>query len=185
MMADEGAQQLVVEPVGCGDNLLELKLGRDVEIVAHVARLEIKIDQRDPGAFGRLVFHEMDGGFDGEGRIADASRARRERNHDRRIGRASSLAGRADASDNVENFLRQSGLGDPVGVAGLNEPLVVARGNVAANHDEEQVSRIAPDDVDQIVDVRASRGAATRMTIERSAPLIDFRIDVFDVAKRA
>ena len=37
MMADEGAQQVVVETVRGGDNLFKLKLGRDVEIVAHVA----------------------------------------------------------------------------------------------------------------------------------------------------
>ena len=55
MMADEGAQQLVVETLRGGDNLLELKLGRDVEIVAHMARLEIKIDKRDLGASCRLV----------------------------------------------------------------------------------------------------------------------------------
>ena len=42
---------MVVEPIRGGDNLLELKLGRDVEVVAHMARLEIKIDERDPGAF--------------------------------------------------------------------------------------------------------------------------------------
>ena len=51
VMADEGAQQMVVETIRGGDNLLELKLGRDVEVVAHVARLEIKIDECDPGAF--------------------------------------------------------------------------------------------------------------------------------------
>ena len=175
---------MIVEPVGSGDNLLELKLGRDVEIVAHVARLEIKIDERDPGAFGRLVLDQMDGGFDRERRIADASRARRERNHDRRFTRDIVSGWRADASDNVENFVRQSGLGDPVGVAGLNEPFVVAGGNVAADDDEEQVSRIAPDDVDQIVDVGALRGAATRMTIDRSAPLTDLRVDVLDCSER-
>ena len=48
---------------------------------------------------------------------------------------------RADPSDNVENFVRQSDLGDPIGVSGLNEPFIVARGNVAADNDEEQVSR--------------------------------------------
>ena len=37
MMADEGAQQLVVETLRGGDNLLKLKLGRDVEVVAHMA----------------------------------------------------------------------------------------------------------------------------------------------------
>ena len=37
MMADEGAQQMVVETIRGGDNLLELKLGRDVEVVAHMA----------------------------------------------------------------------------------------------------------------------------------------------------
>ena len=37
MMADEGAQQVIVETVGGGDNFFKLKLGRDVEIVAHVA----------------------------------------------------------------------------------------------------------------------------------------------------
>src|ERR1700690_361188 len=52
MMADEGAQQMVVETFGSGDNLFELKLGRNVEIVAHMARLEIQIDKRDPGALG-------------------------------------------------------------------------------------------------------------------------------------
>ena len=67
MMADEGAQQLVVETLGCGDNLFKLKLGCDVEVVAHVARLEIKIDQSDFGVLARLVFHEMNGGFDGKG----------------------------------------------------------------------------------------------------------------------
>ena len=35
-----------------GDNLFKLKLGRDVEVVAHMARLEIKIDKRDFAAFG-------------------------------------------------------------------------------------------------------------------------------------
>ena len=49
--------------------------------------------------------------------------------------------------------MRQSGLGDPIGVSGLNEPFIVPGGNVAADDDEEQVSRMAPDDVDQIVDV--------------------------------
>ena len=51
MVADEGAQQLIVEPLRRGDDLLELKFGRDVEIVAHVARLEVKIDERDLGVF--------------------------------------------------------------------------------------------------------------------------------------
>ena len=37
MMADESAQQLVVETLWSGDNLLKLKLGRDVEVVAHMA----------------------------------------------------------------------------------------------------------------------------------------------------
>src|ERR1700722_20395054 len=54
MMADEGIQQLIVETIGGGDNFLELKLGRDVEIVAHVARLKIKIDERHLGALVRL-----------------------------------------------------------------------------------------------------------------------------------
>jgi hypothetical protein len=42
---------MVVETIRGGDNLFELKFGRDVEIVAHVARLEIKIDERDLRAF--------------------------------------------------------------------------------------------------------------------------------------
>ena len=67
--------------------------------------------------------------------------------------------GSADPRDNVEDFLRQSGLGDPVCVSGLDEPLIVSRGNVAANNDEEHVSRIAPDNVDQIVDVRCPEAA--------------------------
>ena len=91
MMADEGAQQMVVETVRSGDNLLELKFWRDVEIVAHVARLEIKIDKRDLGAFGRLGSHQLDGGFDREGGIAHASRARRERNHGRQFARGHRL----------------------------------------------------------------------------------------------
>ena len=122
----------------------------------------------------------MDGGFDREGGIADSSRARRERNHDRRFGRDIVSRGRADPPDNFENFLRQSGLGDPVGVSGLNEPLVVAGGNVAANDDEEYVSRIAPDDVDQIVDVRML-GRRRDQDDDRSFRAVDrFRIDVFD-----
>ena len=115
---------MVVETVGGGDNLLELKFWRNVEVVAHVARLEIKIDERDLGAFGRLGPHEMDGGFDREGGIADASRARRERNHCRRFARDILCGRRADASDNVENFVRQPGVCDPIGVAGLNEPFI-------------------------------------------------------------
>ena len=35
----------------------------------------------------------------------------------------------------------------------MNEPFIVAGGNVAANDDEEYVSGVAPDDVDQIVEV--------------------------------
>jgi hypothetical protein len=37
MMADEGAEQVVVETVRSGDDLFKLKLGHDVEIVAHMA----------------------------------------------------------------------------------------------------------------------------------------------------
>src|SRR5271170_2994183 len=108
MMADEGAQQMVVETVRGGDNLFKLKLGRDVEIVAHMAQLEIKIDERDLGASGRLGSYQMDRGFDREGGIADASRARRERNHGRRFARDILSGRRADPSDNVENFVLQS-----------------------------------------------------------------------------
>ena len=107
MMADEGAQQMVVETVRGGDDLLKLKLGRDVEIVAHVARLEIKIDKRDLGALRRFVLDQMDGGFDREGRIADAACARRERNHDRGFAGGVVSGRRADPSDDVENFVRQ------------------------------------------------------------------------------
>ena len=53
--------------------------------------------------------------------------------------------------------MRQSSLGDPIGVPRLNEPFVVASRNVAADNDEEQVSRMAPDDVDEVVDVGAFR----------------------------
>ena len=79
----------------------------------------------------------MDGGFDSKGRIADSSRARRERNHDGRFNRNVVSRGRVDPPDNVENFVRQPGFGDPIGVSGLNEPFVVLGGNVAANNDEE------------------------------------------------
>ncbi|MGA8584206.1 MAG: hypothetical protein WB715_10305 [Roseiarcus sp.] len=59
---------------------------------------------------------------------------------------------RANAPDNFENFLRQSGLSDPVGVTGLNKPLIIPGGNIAANDDEEYVSRMTADDLDQIFD---------------------------------
>ena len=100
----------------------------------------------------------MDGSFDRESGIAHAARARRERNHSWRIARDIVSGWRADAFDNVANFVRQSDLGDPIGVSGLNEPFIVARGNVAADNDEEQVPRRAPDGIDQFVDV----GAHTR-----------------------
>ena len=185
MMADEGVEQMVVETVRSGDDLLELKFWRNVEIVAHMARLEIEIDKRDPGAFGRLVFHELHGGFDGEGGIAHASRARRERNHGRRFARGV-ISGRcADPSDNVENFVRQPGLGDPIGVSGLNELFIVAGGNVAADNDEKQVPRIAPDVVDQIVDVCALRRRRDQDDDRPFRAIDRLRVDVFNVAKRA
>lgn len=58
--------------------------------------------------------------------------------------------GRTDAPDNFENFLRQCGLGDPVGVTGLNKPLIIPGGNITANDDEEYVSRMTADNLDQI-----------------------------------
>src|SRR5271169_2912331 len=54
VMADEGAEQMVVETLWSGDDFFKLKLGCDVEVVAHMARLEIEIDKRDLGAFARL-----------------------------------------------------------------------------------------------------------------------------------
>jgi hypothetical protein len=70
--ADESAQQLVVKTFRRRDDLVKLKLGRDVAIVANMAGLEIKIDERDLGACRRLVLDQMDGGFDGERGIADS-----------------------------------------------------------------------------------------------------------------
>jgi hypothetical protein len=62
--ADERAQQLVVKTLRRSDDLVKLKLGRDVEIVANMAGLEIKIDERDLGAGRRLVLDQMDGRFE-------------------------------------------------------------------------------------------------------------------------
>ena len=116
----------------------------------------------------------MDGGFDRERRIADASRARHERDNDRQFSRGIvSRAGALTRPTMSRISCGESGLGDPVGVSGLNEPFVVAGGNVAANDDEEQVSRMPPDDVDQIVDV-CNLGRRDQDDADRSAPLIDF-----------
>src|SRR5271168_5295190 len=57
--------------------------------------------------------------------------------------------GGAHASEDVEDFLLQSGLGHPFRVARLNEPLVVSGGNLAAD-DNEKDFRIAGDCVGQI-----------------------------------
>src|SRR5271156_2877994 len=119
MAANESAQQLVVQTPWRSDNLVELKLGRDIEIVADVAGLEIEIDERDLGVLRRFVPDEMDGGFDRQRRIADSARAGNKRDNHRRFDRVSVPRRRADAPNNLENFLRESGLGDPVGVAGL------------------------------------------------------------------
>jgi hypothetical protein len=87
----------------------------------------------------------MDGGFDRERRIADSARAGNKRNNDRRFNRVSVPRRRADPPDNLENFLRESRLGDPVGVAGLNESLVIPGGNITSDDDEENVSRTPAD----------------------------------------
>ena len=83
MAADESAQQLVVQAPRRSDDLVELKLGRDVEVVAHVAGLEIEIHERDLGAGCRLVPDKMDRGFDRERGIADSPRAGNKRDNDR------------------------------------------------------------------------------------------------------
>jgi hypothetical protein len=138
--ADERAQQLVVETPWRTDDLVELKLGRNVEVVAHVARLEIKIHERDPDVLCRLVPDQMDGGFDCKRRIADSPRTGHKRDNDRRLICVVVSRGRADAPYNFENFLLKSSVGHPVSVSGLNESLVVAGRNIAADDNEEYVS---------------------------------------------
>src|SRR5271170_3070439 len=84
MAANEGAQQLVVQTPWRSDDLVELKLGRDVEVVADVAGLEIEIHERDLCVRRRLVPDKMDGGFDRERRIAYSPRAGNKRDNWRR-----------------------------------------------------------------------------------------------------
>ena len=83
MTARENVEELIVQPFGRLEDLLQLNLRRDVEVVAHVACLEVQIDQGDAIVLPALPLHQLNGRLDHQRRIAHAARARDERDHNR------------------------------------------------------------------------------------------------------
>jgi len=122
-----------------------------------VARLEVEVDQGDPTLLPALAFHQLNGRLDCERRIADPACARDEGHDDRPLKRRGGTG--CDPAKDVEGFPRQPALGGPIGIAVLNESLVILRRDVVAD-DEEKDVRVAADQVDessQLVLVRAQR----------------------------
>ena len=154
MAGDENVEQRAVEPVRRVDDLIDLQLGLDVEIVADVARLEVEIDQADLRVLRRLAFGEQHRGFHRQRRISDAAGARQERQH-RRTAQRGNRGGRlsVDAGDDFEDVGRQIDLARPVGVAVVDELLVVGRRDFAADENEEHVAAITADGRDQLGEI--------------------------------
>src|SRR5271166_3230338 len=109
MTACKNVKEVIVEPFRRLQYLLDLNLRRDVQVVAHVARLEVEVDQGDPAVLTALALEQLDGRLDRERRIAHAARARDKAHHDR--PRKRSCGAGYDAAKDVERLARQSRLG--------------------------------------------------------------------------
>ena len=75
MVSCECFEQVVVESLGSAGELLDLQARFAVQIVAHVARLEIKIDHTNLALLRFLILFEIGRRFQYERRIADTSGA--------------------------------------------------------------------------------------------------------------
>src|SRR5215470_8273906 len=124
-----------------------------------MARLEVQVDEADAAAVALFSLGELDRSLDGERRIPDASSAR-QKYHSNGTPRRLRIAAhsRHAPSDDVMDFLQAAVDIDPVGIADSHQSLVIGRGDLAAEQDEEDAVAVLGGDVDQPVEIGAVIG---------------------------
>ena len=66
MLAGEDPQQLVVKALRRGNDFVDLELWRNIQIIAHMACLEIEVDKRDLAVLRQGAVNQVNGGLNGE-----------------------------------------------------------------------------------------------------------------------
>ncbi len=188
VVADEDVEQLVIEPLGIGGDLLDLQARLDVEIIAGLAGLEIEVDETDVAPARRLVDLELDGGFDQQRRIAHAARARYERDcHGPLPGRAGlglDRRLRVAPPDDLENLLRVGIDRHPVRRSGAAQRLVVADRDVLVEQDDEQPVPIARGEIGQPRECLPIAARLRRQNVDLAARLACAGYDLIHAGHR-
>src|SRR6266540_860 len=153
-MTDEKLKQLRVEALRVRRNFFDLQSWFDVEVVAHVARLKIAIEQADAFVARALLGFQLYGGLDRDRRGSHPPGARhKSRYHGpAALSRCSGDLG-FPARDDVENILRRTAAGNPIGAA-AQQTFVIRCRNLVADEYEEQVLGVLTRDLDQPVNGR-------------------------------
>src|SRR5437867_5842696 len=147
MTADEDLEKLVIEPLGAVQDLLDLQARLDIEIVADVTSLKIKVDDANPALARGLVSLELDGRLEHKRRVPDAAGARNERNSNgfgaNRVACVFYISSSAVAREDVDDCPWISVDRDPVGISTTQERLIVARRKLVTDQHEEHAAAMA------------------------------------------
>src|SRR5262252_4122799 len=156
MAADEDVEQLIVEPLRAAGNLLNLQSRLDVQVIADVTRLEIKVDDADRAVTRGFAGLQMRRDLNRQRRIADSPRARRKTHDDRLTSICGTRLGPAALPrHDIDNLLRNGRRRYPIGAAGTHQPLVVARGDIVTDHDEEAALSVTACQLDKLAKIAA------------------------------
>src|SRR5262245_9057974 len=131
MAADENLEQLVIEPLGVVQDLLDLQARFDIEIVADVASLKIEVHDANPALARCLVRLELVCRFEHKSQVSGAPCVRIKRNCDgfgtTRVTCMFCISASTVAREDVDDLPRISVDRDPISIAAAQKRLVVAR----------------------------------------------------------